>query len=413
MNRTADIVIAGAGVVGMSIAVQLARRSRARIMVLERASGLGHGSTGASSAVCRHKYSRDETMMLARDGIAAYRDWPAFLELSDPLAAFQDVGVLWPSDGRPDWPAQDARRMARLGVRAAVIDDAELAARFPAINPCPGTPDPASGHPHVCGAGGPHLLELDGGFIDPVDVLSDLVRSARQKGVDIHFGTGVDELQVEGGRVTGVRLSGGTSVDCPVVVSATGPWCVRWFERIGLRQRWRLEPTRVQVAHLDRPADVAGALPVVCDPGAGIYFRPQNRGQQIVVGSVREEDEREVVPDPDDYAAYADDDFMRTMLYALEHRVRGLSQVGRPRGYSGLYTVNRMDFHPVVGPAPIDGLIVANGFSGHGFKLAPAIGALVARMLVGAADSFDTSVSPDFLALDREPIAMDSRGVLA
>ncbi len=413
MKHTADIVIAGAGVIGMSIALQLARRSRARILVLEKATSAGRGSTGASSAVCRHKYSHGEMVALARDGIGAYRRWRDFVELTEPRARFQDVGVLWLGDGRPEWPARDASRLAALGVRTAVLDDAELSARFPAINPCPGAPDVLAADPHRCGGGGPHLLELDAGFIDPLDVLADLIDSAREQGVELRFGAKVVGVELQGGRVAGARLADGSAVACETLISASGPWCLRLFERIGLDCPWRLEPVRIQVAHLDRPAGVEGALPVVCDVAGGIYFRPQNRGQQIIVGSVREEDERETVADPDAYADYVDDEFVRTMVFALEHRLRGLAPVRRPRGYSGLYTMNRTDVHPIVGPTPVAGLIVANGFSGHGFKLAPAIGALVARRLAGAAASFDTAVDGGFLAFDRQPIKLESLSVLA
>jgi len=413
VNGTADIVIAGAGVIGMSIALQLARRSRARVLVLDRAATPGEGSTGASSAVCRHKYSRSETVTLARDGIHAYQHWQDFVELADALARFRRTGVLWLGDGRSDWPERDAERLAALAVRAEAIDDEGLRSRFPAVNPCVGAPDPSTEDDHRCVGGGRHLLELDGGYIEPVDVLNDLIRSAREKGVEVRFRTEVEGLEIRAGRVAGVRLADGSSISCRAVVSAGGPWCTRLFARIGLEHSWQLEPTRIQVVHLDLPGEVEGPIPVVCDLAGGIYFRPQNGGQQIILGSVLEEDEREVVADPDAYADWADDDFVRTKLYFLEHRIRGLRRIGRPRGYSGLYTVNRTDFHPIVGPTPIEGFIVANGLSGHGFKLAPAIGSLVAQLLAGSADSFDTTVDPEFLAFDREPIRLASRGVLA
>jgi glycine/D-amino acid oxidase-like deaminating enzyme len=167
------------------------------------------------------------------------------------------------------------------------------------------------------------------------------------------------------------------------------------------------------MVHIDRPASVQGDLPVVCDQAGGIYFRPQNRGQQIIVGSVRELDELESVNNPDDFATYADDDYVQMKLFYLEHRLRGLADVRRPRGYSGLYTINRADYHPVVGPTPIDGFYVANGCSGHSFKLAPALGSLVAQMLAGKADHFDTDVDPGYLAFDRAPIRLESHNVLA
>ena len=413
VNETADIVIAGAGVIGLSIALQLARRTRARVLVLDRAATLGEGSTGASSAVCRHKYSRGEMVVLARDGIDAYRNWQAFVELADPLARFHNVGVLWLGEDSAGWQDSDQQRLSLLGVRTEVIDDEGVRSRFPAINPCTSAPDPSSDVEPRCGGTGLHLLEVDGGYIDPVDVLNDLLRGARNRGVEVRFRTEVDGLEMQGGRVAGVRLADGTSIACPTVISACGPWCTRLFARIGLEHPWQLEPVRIQVVHVDRPPEVTGPLPVVCDVAGGIYFRPQSGGQQIVLGSVREEDERDVVPDPDAYANWADDDFVRAKIYFLEHRVRGLGGIARPHGYTGLYTTNRTDFHPIVGPTPIEGFIVANGFSGHGFKLAPAIGSLVARMLVGRLESFDTTVDAGFLAFDRQPIRLASLGVLA
>lgn len=412
-RQTADIVIAGAGVIGLCAAVQLARRSTARIVVLERAATIGAGSTGASSAICRHKYSLPEMITLACDGIAAYRHWTEFLGTSDVLARYQDIGVLWLGNGDPEWTQRDFGQMSKHGVRTVLLDDDELRSRFPSINPCLRTPDLGAAEEHRCAGGGVHLLELDGGYIDPVDVLNDLLANARARGVDVRFRTEVEGIETAGGRVSGIRLADHTIISTPVLISATGPWCMSLFAKVGLASPWRLEPTRIQMAHIDRPPEVVGNLPVTVDQVGGIYFRTQNRGQQIVVGSIQETDERELVPDPDQFATYADDEFMRSKLYVLEHRLRGLSEVRRPRGYSGLYTINRHDFHPIVGPTPIEGLLVANGMSGHGFKLAPAIGALIARILAGPTDSFDTRVDPSFLAFERAPIALKSLGVVA
>ena len=68
-------IIIGAGIVGLSAAYQIARRSSLSVLVLEKSRTLGAGSTGASSAICRHRYSQDEMVTLARDGILAYRNW--------------------------------------------------------------------------------------------------------------------------------------------------------------------------------------------------------------------------------------------------------------------------------------------------------------------------------------------------
>jgi sarcosine oxidase subunit beta len=410
--ETADVVIVGAGIIGLSTAFQIARRSSLKVVVLEKGSGLGEGSTGASSAVCRFRYSRPEMVQLAKDGIGAYRNWAEFLGTADPRAQFNNDGVLWLGDGRSDWPEAEKARLASFGLRAAVLDDRELRARFPAINPCLLAADVETGEEHDCQGGGMHLLELDGGYIDPVDALQDIADAATKSGVTLSLNAEVAGITESGGRATGVALADGSTIAAPVVVNAAGPWCNHLFEQLGLDIGWPLVPTRIQVVHIDRPPALEGPIPVTVDVAAGIYFRTQNRGQQLIVSSVREEDEKEAVDSPDDFARYVDADFEREKLHALQHRLPALN-FRNVRGYSGLYTVNRSDVHPIIGETPIKGLFAANGCSGHGFKLAPAIGALLARQIAGAAPTFDTSVAADFLGVGRAPIRLAAKNVLA
>jgi glycine/D-amino acid oxidase-like deaminating enzyme len=163
----------------------------------------------------------------------------------------------------------------------------------------------------------------------------------------------------------------------------------------------------------DRPPELPGEIPVTADLEGGIYFRTQNRGQQLIVGSVLEEDEQEAVSNPDDFDRDADEDFRHVKLHILHHRLPGLAAHGKVMGYSGLYTMNRDDVHPVVGATAVDGFWVANGLSGHGFKLAPAIGSMVAAALTGDRLATDTSIPIEFFAIDREPIRLESKNVLA
>lgn len=115
----------------------------------------------------------------------------------------------------------------------------------------------------------------------------------------------------------------------------------------------------------------------------------------------------------------ADDLFRAEKLHLLQHRLRGLDLGATIRDYCGMYTLNQVDVHPVVGPWALSGFRVANGFSGHGFKLAPAIGALVARAISGNSGNsgnssdFDCDLDLAYLAPDRTPLSSDSRSVLA
>jgi glycine/D-amino acid oxidase-like deaminating enzyme len=75
--------------------------------------------------------------------------------------------------------------------------------------------------------------------------------------------------------------------------------------------------------------------------------------------------------------------------------------------------VNRKDVHPVVGQTHVDGFYLVNGCSGHGFKLAPALGGMIARAITGVRDGFDTDVDPAFLAVDRTPLQLDLKSAMA
>jgi len=151
---------------------------------------------------------------------------------------------------------------------------------------------------------------------------------------------------------------------------------------------------------------------VTVDMQGGIYFRTQSRGQQLVISSVLEEDEKELVENPDRYNVETDEYFEIVKLHVLHHRLPKLPY-SKPRGYCGLYTVNRDDVHPILGPTEVEGFWVANGFSGHGFKLAPAIGSMVAQAITGEKRDFDTDIPLSFFAVDREPIKLKSKSVLA
>jgi glycine/D-amino acid oxidase-like deaminating enzyme len=101
-------------------------------------------------------------------------------------------------------------------------------------------------------------------------------------------------------------------------------------------------------------------------------------------------------------------------IHALHHRIPSLPYRGHITGLAGMYTMNFEDVHAVVGPTDLEGFIVCNGFSGHGFKESPAIGSMVARQVAELErDEWDTEAPIDFFGIDRAPIAVDAKNVLA
>ena len=407
-----DIIIIGAGIVGLSTAFQIAKRTNLSILVLEKSTMLGAGSTGASSAICRHRYSQDHMVSLARDGILAYRNWEAFTGIKSPQGEYHQDGVLWINEEGSNWARNEHARLTRLGIDALVLSDDEMKTRFPSVSTCLKTPDLKTGVLHACVPSEGFLFETEGGYFDPMGALNDLLFAATREGVEIRFNSPVEKVITHSERATGVEIESGKKINSSLVINVNGPWCNQILEPLGLSDIWPLMPTRIQVIHIDRPNELIGKIPVCCDAVSGVYFREQSRGQQIIIGSAREEDERETV-DPSNYEGWVDEDFEASRLHGFAHRFPELPASLKVSSYTGLYTVNQKDVHPVVGKTELHGFYVANGFSGHGFKIAPAIGSLLAREITGTKSDFDTEVKSDFLAFDRQPLLVDEKSVLA
>ncbi len=412
-RETADIVIVGAGIMGLAAAYQVTRRSTLSVIVVEKGGGPGEGSTGASAAVLRQRYTHPEMIRVARGGLLAFRDWAGFTGLAEPRAHFRNIGVLWMTGENREAVDAECVRLRNESVDAVVLDTDGLRERFPALSAC-GTPFDLTGEiEHECADHDAFLLEEDGGHFDPVSACSDLVEAARREGTDVRFRSEVTGVRRGAHRVTGVALADGTEIDAGIVLNAAGPWCNRLNELAEYELPWDLAPTRVQVFYRELPADVALPLPVVGDAAGGIYFRPEASDQQLVVGSLLEEDERERT-DPDTYNRNADRSFTDTKIHALHHRLPDLPHRGTIIGMSGLYTVNHGDVHPVIGPTALDGYHVMNGFSGHGFKESLICTALWAHHITGERADWDIdSVPLDFFSVDRRPLNVREMNVLA
>jgi len=411
-HQTADVVIVGGGIMGMSIAHQLARRSSLDVVVLEKGAGLGEGSTGGSSAITRQRYSKTESIRVARDGNIIWRNWAEYTGLSDPVGRFHDIGVLWMMDYAQSDVETDCDRLVAEGIDAVVVDAAELRRRYPGVSACMVPFDLTGEVEHVCSDGEAFLIENDTGFFDVTGALLDVATAAQAGGVQVRMRSEVVDIVVAGGRATGVVLADGTAIDAGLVINAAGPWCNQVNAMAGLEIPWTLVPTRIQVIYRDLPLIVPRPIPVTADAPGGIYFRPEAGDGQIILGSILEEDEIEEA-DPDSYNTAADRSFIDLKIHALHHRLPDLPYVGIPGGMASLYTVNRQDVLPIVGPTSIEGFAVVNGFSGHGFKESQTIGSMMAQWITGERADFDTDVPMEFFSIDRDPVDIEEHNVMA
>lgn len=220
--------------------------------------------------------------------------------------------------------------------------------------------------------------EPESGYADPHLTVTAYARSARRLGAMIVQDCRVTGIRFAADRVVGVATPDG-DFHAPLVVNCAGPWAASVAAMAG--SRVPIDSCRAQVAVFRRPPGYEPAHAVVVDFVHGSYLRPETGGLTLV-GSV-DPAEADAVVDPDAYDEHIDPEFV---FDAAERFVRRWPpmELGESRGgFAGLYAITP-DWHPIVDELPPgSGCFICAGFSGHGFKLGPAVGVMVADILTG------------------------------
>ena len=371
-TETADVVIIGGGVMGCSIAGNLALtrgdHELRRIVLLERDT-LGSGSTGRSSGAIRMHYSTAVNAELAWRSLQIFRD---FDNIIGGDCGFVETGYLVFA-GDDDLPAFRANLATQqsVGVITDLIgagDAGALAPGFAVEDAAAIAYEPYSGHADASGTAYAYATR------------------ARAEGVSIRLQTpaAMVDTSADGSRVTAVTTAAGQRIETDIAVVATGPWSARFLTAHGIDAP--LQATRHEVLHFRRPLDLVPYHPGGADITNRIYFRPE--GQELtLVGNGNHSD---LVDDPEVFAQRASPDFIQDVWQRLARRIPPIADAELAAGYAGLYT-NTPDSHPIMDRIDgIDGLYLCSGFSGHGFKLSPMVGVLMAELIAhGAARTMD------------------------
>jgi sarcosine oxidase subunit beta len=226
----------------------------------------------------------------------------------------------------------------------------------------------------------------DDGIADPAGLTQGYLTLARRAGVEVSLGEDVQEVLVERGRVAGVRTASG-DVAAPVVVNAAGPWAGALASTAGVNLP--LDPIPRNVVTTSPFPGVPERRTLVIDAATSFYLHREADGVLMGMG------------DPDERASFdltPDDVFIAERIVPTAVRVfPPLEAAGLRSTWVGLYEMTP-DRHPIIGASPVDGLLLANGFSGHGFQHAPVVGKLLAEIVMeGVAKTVDIST----LGLDR------------
>lgn len=370
-----DVGVVGAGVHGASAARHLAARG-IRVVVYERGTPAG-GPTGLSSAVCRGYYTNPFLGWIAAESLRMFGDFSALTEGGH--AGFHRTGALF-LHGTDEVAAvrETVDMLAGLGTRMEMLPSGELAGILPEVN------DREVG----CAVWDPGA-----GYADPVGTTNGLLAQARRRGAELRARTTVTSIK-PGVPVHVGHTDGEDTVDRLLV--AAGPWTAGLLRMADVKLPLIAE--RHFVARCGYPA-AADRLPfVVADLPGGYYWKPEP-DDQFLLGSLHPAQE----VDPSAPVAGVRDEECEVLVSALRHRVPVMGEATLRGGWASLYDVSP-DWQPVIGEAA-EHVFVTAGTSGHGFKLAPALGDQIARLVL------DDDPHPDLAQF--RPDRFDQGGPLA
>jgi sarcosine oxidase subunit beta len=372
--ETFDVVVVGAGITGASTAYHLKTLGVGRVLLVER-KGVAAGGTGRSAAIVRQHYSTPLMAHLAQASIAKFVAMEEELGRSGGYVA-SGYHFLVPS-ALLGAARTNVLMQQGLGIDTRFLEAGEIE-RIPWLDP-----DGVAAVIH----------EPAGGYADPVRTTEAYLAAFARFGEEVRLGVPCRGLLRDGDRIVGVRLNPG-EIASGMVVNAAGPWARALAASAGLALELRAvrEQDTIWQGRPGRPHPTTSISNAV----DAIYLRPSG-ADRFVIGRGFPKDYEEV--DPDDFSESADDDFVRDVQERALRRFPTLAGMSLVHAYTALYDVTP-DWYPFVGPrAGLEGYADASGGSGHGFKIAPALGEALARWITtGAAPEDVARLSHDRIA---------------
>ena len=353
----ADVVIVGGGIEGAAAAWALSQRGVTNVVVAER-STVGAGMTGKSSGIVRCHYGVSSLAAMATVGLEVFEKAQEIL--GTDIGFHQTGYVVGVGEGDAPSLRNSLAAQRAVGVQTEEIDAAEVARLWP--------------HADLT-AFEAFAWEARGGYGDAYRTAQALAASARAAGVRIRQGANVTGLLIERDKVAGVRLADGDEIAADTVVVATGVWTSPLLAPYGIDVPIRV--VREQLVTI-APGVAIGPVPVFSDLVSLQYIRPEPGGE-LLFGNSDLSDVEDA--NPDAYLNRATEAFVEDTVERVGTRFPGFTGAAITGSYAGCYDVTP-DWNPVISRTDVEGLVIAAGFSGHGFKIAPAVGRLIADLVV-------------------------------
>jgi glycine/D-amino acid oxidase-like deaminating enzyme len=371
MSLSYDILIAGGGIMGSSIAYNLMNdQFDGKVAVFEKDPTYEFSTTALSAGGIRRQFSTEINIRISEYGLQVYQNFDEAMMVDGEKAhaEFKQSGYLFLADEK-NWPLirKHHELQRRLGVDVELLTPGEIRPVIP--------------HMNIEDLVGASFSSRDG-YLDPHGTLQAYVRKAKSLGV-AYIHEEVTQVLRDGNRVTGLVTRPGNTYRAPIVVNAAGPWASEVGRMAGVDLP--VDPVR-RMAYVFQPAEIFQYdLPLTIDV-TGLYFRHET-GRIIMTGQA-------MLNESPGFNFQVDRSFFNEDLWpVLAHRIPVFDRLKLIRGWAGLYAINRLDSNALLGWHPeVEGLCMAVGFSGHGFQQAPAVGKGLSELIrLGGYETIDLS----------------------
>jgi len=382
-----DAIVIGAGVMGASITLELARSGR-RVLCVDAGPAVGSGSTSSSSAIIRFNYSTFDSVLTAWEAAHRWKVFTEHLGMADPdgMAAFVSTGCLaldTPGDNRP----QVTAIFRDIGIPYQDLSGEQIQAKMPALAKGDFWPPRPVDDPHFADEptsdiGG--YFTNDGGFIDdPMRAAQNFMFAAKHHGAQVRLNSIVIAILQADGVVTGIELEGGDNIEAPIVINVGGPAAASLNAMAGVTEEMRIKsrPMRQEVHVVEAPANFtpdSGSL--VSDPGVGVYFRPGLGGTVLIGSSEPECDELQWLDDHTDFVNTPTPDLFEAQVLRAARRLPEMRIPLAPVGLADLYDASD-DWAPLYDKTSLGGYFMACGTSGNQFKNATMVGTFLSALV--------------------------------
>jgi sarcosine oxidase, subunit beta len=366
--QTADVVIVGGGIVGSSIAYHLVATGCRNVLIIERESALGKGSTGKSMGGVRAQFSTPVSIQMSLYSIPFYGEFEE--KLGSPCD-YRPQGYLFCATNQKQmaYLRTNFTQQVKLGLKnVCLLEGSEIARMFPQLR----SDDIVGGS----------FCSTDG-FVDPYSVMNGFMTWTTDHGATLWKNAAVTEIARDAKGISAVETTRGR-VETRTVVNCAGAWAAEVAALAGVDLP--VEPLRRMLVPSEPFDQFPHTAPMIIDMSNGFHFRPEARGFLLAWN------------DPEETPGFRtefDPGFVEKILTRAAGRVPCFADlpVNPKRAWAGLYEMTP-DHHPILGESPeVPGLFFANGFSGHGVMHAPATGKILSDLiLTGKTDLIDASL---------------------